>query len=353
MGKHSKKSAAPAQETQIKEFLDMISPGIIKFNVDHFLCGNTYRCVWALREYPTTTDEQAILRHLGEKDGVTLRIYTRMVTPSEEKTIIHNAANKHRMAGSNTNDLQQTVTAESNLQDVTALVSAMHRNREPLLHCAVYIELIAHEYDELKLLQTDVLTELVRSKLNVDRLLLRQQQGFLCVGPSGWNVFGAQFERVLPASSVANLYPFNYSGKTDTHGFYIGRDKSAVLLYKKNNTAAREMSQSIAELNAKLLMLEQLRAKGYLAPEVHQTQSRDINNQLAKLKKERQTELDSHIIQMLDDVKHLKTILEELEDPLERFDEKLFTEVVKAISIDHNDEMTLTMIGGLRFTELI
>jgi hypothetical protein len=53
LGKHSKKSAAPAQEAQIKEFLDMISPGIIKFNVDHFLCGNTYRCVWALREYPT------------------------------------------------------------------------------------------------------------------------------------------------------------------------------------------------------------------------------------------------------------------------------------------------------------
>jgi len=142
-------------------------------------------------------------------------------------------------------------------------------------------------------------------------------------------------------------------GEEDILGQVISRLESAVLLYKKNNTAAREMSQSIAELNAKLLMLEQLRAKGYLAPEVHQTQSRNINNQLAKLKKERQTELDSHIIQMLDDVKHLKTILEELEDPLERFDEKLFTEVVKAISIDHNDKMTLTMIGGLRFTELI
>ena len=37
--------------------------------------------------------------------------------------------------------------------------------------------------------------------------------------------FKDQFERVLPASSVANLYPFNYSGKTDPHGFYIGRDK--------------------------------------------------------------------------------------------------------------------------------
>lgn len=214
-----------AMDTRIKTYLDMIAPAVVKFNTDHYICGNTVRCVYALREYPTATSEQAILRHLGEKDGVTLRIYTRQVTAAEEKRIIHNATNKNRMKSSNTNDLQQTVTAESNLQDVVTLVSTMHRNREPLIHCAVYIELTANDYDSLKLLQTDVLTELVRSKLNVDRLLLRQQQGFLCVGPSGRNVFGNQYERVLPASSVANLYPFNYSGKTDSQGFYLGRDK--------------------------------------------------------------------------------------------------------------------------------
>lgn len=212
-------------DNHVQEFLDMISPSVVKFNTDHLICGNTFRCVWALREYPTSTDEQAILRHLGEKDGITLRIYTRQVTATEERKIIHNAANKNRMSRSSTSDLQQTVTAESNLQDVVTLVSSMHRNREPLLHCAVYIELTAHDPDSLKLLQTDVLTELVRSKLNVDRLLLRQQEGFLAVGPAGRNVFGSQFERVLPASSVANLYPFNYSGKTDAHGFYLGRDK--------------------------------------------------------------------------------------------------------------------------------
>ena len=43
--------------------------------------------------------------------------------------------------------------------------------------------------------------------------------------PAGRNVLGTQFERVLPASSVANLYPNNYSGKTDPQGFYIGKDK--------------------------------------------------------------------------------------------------------------------------------
>lgn len=227
MPKNRKKNSPRpvVEEPYIKDFLDMVAPSVIDFKVDHYLCGNTCRCVWALREYPTSTDEQAILRHLGEMDGVTIRIYTRQVTPSEERRIIHNAANKHRMSRSSTEDLQQTVTAEANLQDVVTLVSSMHRNREPLLHCAVLLELTAPDYDALKLLQTDVLTELVRSKLNVDRLMLRQQEGFVSVMPAGRNAFGAQFERVLPASSVANLYPFNYSGKTDPHGFYIGKDK--------------------------------------------------------------------------------------------------------------------------------
>ncbi len=223
MAKRSRENEA--ENVKIKSFVDMIAPSVIKFFPDYFICGNTYRSVWALREYPTTTEEQAILKHLGEKDGVTLKIYTRHVSAAEERKIISNAANKNRLRQSKTNDLQETVVAEGNLQDVTNLVTTMHRNREPLIHTAVYIELIAHDSDKLKELQTEVLTELIRSKLNVDKLMLRQQQGFVSVMPSGYNAFGDQFERVLPASSVANLFPFNYSGKTDANGFYLGRDK--------------------------------------------------------------------------------------------------------------------------------
>lgn len=219
------KNKAEVESVRIKSFMDMIAPSVIKFFPDYFICGNTYRSVWALREYPTTTEEQAILKHLGEKDGVSLKIYTRHVTAAEERKIISNAANKNRLRQSKTNDLQETVVAEGNLQDVTNLVASMHRNREPLIHTAVYIEIMSHDIDMLKELQTEVLTELIRSKLNVDKLMLRQQQGLVSVMPSGYNALGDQFERVLPASSVANLFPFNYSGKTDANGFYLGRDK--------------------------------------------------------------------------------------------------------------------------------
>ena len=212
-------------EIRVKSFIDMIAPGVIQFNADHYICGNSYRSVWALREYPTATDEQAILKHLGDMDGVTLKIETRQVTAAEEKKIIANAANKNKMLQNNTNNLQEAVNGANNLQDVTTMLVSMHRNREPLFHTAVYIELSAADLDGLRLLQTQVLTELNRSKLNVDRLLLRQKQGFLSVNPVGKNQFREQYERVLPASSVANLFPFNYSGKTDRNGFYIGKDK--------------------------------------------------------------------------------------------------------------------------------
>lgn len=219
-----KKEISP-QEAFIRSFLDCIAPGVVKFEVDHYIFGSTYRCVWALREYPASTEAQAILRHLGEKSGVTLRLYCRQVSPGEEDRIIDNANKKNKLDGADPNKLRQAVEAESNLRDVAELVHKMHREHEPLLHCAVYLEMTADSAEHLRQLQTDVLTELVRCKLNVDKLLLRQKQGFYCASPVGYNALGREFERVLPAGSVANLYPFNYSGKTDPNGFHIGKDK--------------------------------------------------------------------------------------------------------------------------------
>lgn len=89
----------------------------------------------------------------------------------------------------------------------------------------MFIELKAKSKKKLKELQTDIAMELTRSKIEVDRLTLRQKEGFLSVNPIGSNQFGSLYERVLPASSVANLFPFNFSGKTDPNGLYIGRDK--------------------------------------------------------------------------------------------------------------------------------
>ena len=207
-----------------KDFFDRTVPGIIKFYTDHYICGNFYKSCWAVTEYPTSTEETAILAHLADRNGVTLRIYNRLVTSMEQRKIVQQAMRKNHMM-TTTNDVNESIKAQDNINDVVELLSELRRNKEPLLHTAVFIELKASSEDKLKELQADVQMELTRSKISVDRLLLRQKEGFLSVHPAGNNVFASQFERVLPASSVADLYPLNYSGKTDESGFYVGRDK--------------------------------------------------------------------------------------------------------------------------------
>ena len=226
MLKRKPKTFTPEQTEEIrtKDFFDMILPGTVKFLSDRYILGDSYRCVWAIREYPPSTEEQAILSRLADKSGVTLRIYHRLVDSMEQRKIIQNAARKNKLK-SGGNDVTEAIEAESNLQDLMRLVANQKREQGLLLHCSVFIELKARSMEGLKELQSEIAMELARSKISVDRLMLRQKEGFLSVLPVGANQFGAQYERVLPASSVANLYPFNFSGKTDPNGIYIGRDK--------------------------------------------------------------------------------------------------------------------------------
>ena len=212
------------EEIRTKDYFDCIAPATIKFYTDYYIIGDSYRCCWVIKEYPPSTEELAILSLLSDKSGVTLRIFNRLVDPMEQRKILQNAMRKNTLK-TTSNDVNDTVQAEENIQDVVELLSNLRKNREPLLHCAVFIELKANSLDALKELQSDINMELSRSKIEIEKLTLRQKEGFLSVVPMGSNQFGEQFERVLPASSVANLYPLNFSGKTDPRGFYIGRDK--------------------------------------------------------------------------------------------------------------------------------
>ena len=222
--KQHKSEQEKEERIRIKKYFDRIAPSVIKFMVDYYIVGDSYRSVWAVREYPPTSDQQAMFSRIADKNGVTLRIYHRLVEPAEQRKIIQNATRKNKLK-TNGNDMSETIEAEGNLQDVIEMLANLRKNRECLLHCSVFIELKAKSLQTLRELQSEIQMELARTKISVDRLTLRQKEGFLSVLPVGTNRFGAQYERVLPASSAANFYPFSFSGKTDPQGLYIGRDK--------------------------------------------------------------------------------------------------------------------------------
>ncbi len=113
--KKKKSRAVQPAASRIKDFLDMIAPTAMKFNTDSYVLGGSFRCAMALRSYPATTEELALLCHLGEKSGVALHIYIRQATAGEEDAIIHNAQNKNRMDRGNTSNMRRSINAEANL----------------------------------------------------------------------------------------------------------------------------------------------------------------------------------------------------------------------------------------------
>lgn len=213
------------QPDNLKNFVDIISPSVMNFkHSNYYIIGNTYRTVWAIREYATTTEQMALLRELGEADGVTLHIYNRLVSEGEKNKVFDYAQRRDTSIFNTSKSMKKQVEGQENLTDLQRLIRDSYKSKESFVQCAVFIEMISSSLEKLKILTTSVAKILHSSHIIRDNLLLQQRDGFASVAPFGFNMFGKEFERILPSSSAANLFPFSYSGRTDKKGIYIGKD---------------------------------------------------------------------------------------------------------------------------------
>ncbi len=209
----------------LKNFVDLIAPSIMDFKHPTYYCiGNTYRRTWAIREYATITEKLALLKSLGEKDGITLHIYNRLVAPIEQNKVFNKAFRRNKATLNNSKDVNEQIKGAENLTGIKNLIAESYNNKEAFIHCAVFIEMTANSLEKLDELSSFAESALTASNIVPDKLRLQQRDGFAAVSPFGFNIFGKEFERVLPSTSAANLFPLSYSGKTDVKGFYIGKD---------------------------------------------------------------------------------------------------------------------------------
>lgn len=131
----------------------------------------------------------------------------------------------------------------------------------------------------------------------------------------------------------------------------IKRLEEAIRRYRLNNADAYAISQQISEINAKLLMMEQLYQKQYLAADVYRMQRNEFQAQVTKLKSQRAQMLNSKLEDTKNAIQDMLTEIEKINEPLEEFDENLFEAVIDSISIDKNDSITFTLKGNISFTE--
>jgi len=212
------------EKVYIKDFVDMISPSVIKFFPSYYIFGNTYRRVFALRNYPLHSQNMALLRKFGEKSNITLKVYCNKMSVNEYENSIESSVHKN-ISDTTENQFIKRTKANQQLEVTQNLVQFLNQNKdESMFKVQVYIEVIANSQDKLNELTNAIIIKL--GGITYDNLFLRQKQGFAAVNPCGNpRELGTQFERHMPSSSVANLFPFSYSGSIDKNGFPLGTDK--------------------------------------------------------------------------------------------------------------------------------
>lgn len=213
-----------AEKPYIKDFIDMISPSVIKFFPSYYVLGNTFRKVIAIRNYPMQNDRLALLRRIGERNNLTLKVYFNKMSVNDYEKSIEGSFHKN-ISDSSEDQIIKRTKAKQHLGVTEGLIEFMNANPdEQMFEVSVFIEIIGDTKDEM----TDIYNELrfMLEGITYDNLYLKQKEGFLSVSPIGDNQFNIQFERHMPSSSAANLFPLSYSEKIDKHGFPLGKDKS-------------------------------------------------------------------------------------------------------------------------------
>lgn len=228
MAKRKKKELTPEEieNNNVKTFLDMNMPNHVRFFNDYLVQDNSYRTVWVIRSYPTQTKDLALLSELGEKAGVTLHVISKEMDASKEQKIIQEATNANLATVFSGGSNQERQIASEEVGTVNDLIRQLHRDKESLFDTTVFIEMHAESLEDLNILKADCEAILKRLRIAVDKLFLQQKEGFLSVAPGGVDQFNGRYSRALPGSSVSNLYPFSYSGRSDPKGISLGYELS-------------------------------------------------------------------------------------------------------------------------------
>lgn len=167
------------EEIRTKDFFDMILPGTVKIMTDHYIIEDSYRSVWVIREYPPSTEEQAILSQLADRSGVTLRMCGEPKKYERSRAIMQTAAQ------TTPPKVVHTIPATINLQEE---VKNAHRQ----LRVAAYCRVSTKQEDQLN--SYDVQRRAYTDKIN---------------GEPGWTMVGIYADKGITGTSVKKRDDFN------------------------------------------------------------------------------------------------------------------------------------------------
>lgn len=217
--KKSKQRKQTKEEYRISEIAKRLLPTNMNIKSDMIEQSNFLRQVLLIKNLPMSFDQLCLLRKVAQIKNTTLSMRISQMNRATAISLVDKQMKSNISTIKNKNGTQQ-LDAVRESEEMNKFFEKFRSDEDKMLFVNIYIEMYGETKEKLNSVFTSVKSNL--EMMSFELLRYEQKEGFLGVCPLTQDKLHILSNNV-PGTSLAALYPFSYSTKTDTNGMYLGQ----------------------------------------------------------------------------------------------------------------------------------
>lgn len=198
-----------------------LTPHRINF-LPRYIWQNDYmRRVILVKNFPSSNDVQCVLSKISKIKSTTFSMRIEPLSEVRAQELINNQVNNKSAKLFNAQKTTEKLDAQADKDNIISFYKELQEGKNKIFLVNIFIEFYGKDNDELDKKEREIKNYLLANKITYDILRFEQKEGFISVNPLGADLF-AKSANNLPSNTLASLYPFSFSNKSDEHGLFLG-----------------------------------------------------------------------------------------------------------------------------------
>jgi len=194
-------------------------PEKINFSSRHFQVDNYHRSVWVIRRYPKQTEHASFATLIGLPNAH-VSFHLKRNTENVQKLINKLGTQAQRQQQSH--HLSEALDGSGVVDGAKQLYDELNGGNSSLFDTTILVEVVGISNEERIQHEKRVEAQLAFLKVKADKLIMKQQAGFLSMLPLADNRIMTR-SHPFTSRSFAALFPFSYISKNDIQGVLLGK----------------------------------------------------------------------------------------------------------------------------------
>lgn len=216
--KEKQKKKTTKEEYFNEDLTKRITPISMKFNTYNIIQNGFLRKVIMIKNIPSK-DILGYFKEISKYKNTTFSMRVTPLVDHEIARLLNTQINNNKII--NKNKATDELESGKNIDDLKDFYTSLLKDNNKVFYMSIYIEIYGEDKEDLKRNLTNIKSNLFALGVTFDELPDEQKEGFLSVSPLGKDYF-ISCANNLPSNTLASMYPFSFSAKTDENGLFLG-----------------------------------------------------------------------------------------------------------------------------------